>query len=110
MTQAANLEDQSDKHPVTPGAILPAREMLGELLLEVSRPAQALPELERVLLACPNRLNAVYGAARAAEEAGDAAKARVYYTSLLKLTMASAQTREPRPELLKARAFLEAPK
>jgi hypothetical protein len=110
MTQAADLEDQSDKHPVTPGAILPAREMLGELLLEVSRPAQALPELERVLLACPNRLNAVYGAARAAEEAGDAAKARVYYTSLLKLTMASAQTREPRPELLKARAFLEAPK
>lgn len=76
---AADLEDSTEKHPVTPGAVLPAREMLGDLLLEVGRPAAALAEYERSLADNPNRLNGLTGAARAAQLAGERAKAIDYY-------------------------------
>ena len=66
MRAAADLDDATDKHPVTPGAILPAREQLGELLLELKQPAAALQEFETSLQRAPNRFNGLYGAARAA--------------------------------------------
>src|SRR5262249_21698415 len=67
MREAADLEDATEKHPVTPGPVLAAREMLGDLLLELGRPADALKEFETSLANSPNRFNGVYGAARAAE-------------------------------------------
>lgn len=86
MRAAADFDDANDKHPVTPGAILPAREQLGELLLELKRPADALREFEASLKRAPGRLAGMYGAARAARLSGDAAKARQYYAELVELT------------------------
>jgi tetratricopeptide (TPR) repeat protein len=83
MRAAADLEDTTEKHPVTPGAILPAREMLGDLLLEVNRPAAALVEFETVLQNSPGRFNSLYGAGRAADLAGVRRKARLYYGKLV---------------------------
>lgn len=65
--QAADLEDSVDKHPVTPGAVLPARELLGDMLLAAERPEEALQSFETSLAISPNRLNSLYGAARVAE-------------------------------------------
>lgn len=100
---ATELEDSTDKHPVTPGAILPAREMLGDLLLELKQPAQALKEYEAVLQTAPNRFNSLYGAAQAAELAGNRQKARAYYT---KLTTACSQASGRRAELELAKVYL----
>jgi hypothetical protein len=100
---AAELEDSTDKHPVTPGAILPAREMLGDLLLELKQPVQALKEYETVLQTAPNRFNSLYGAAQAAELAGNRQKARVYYT---KLTTICSQATGRRSELQLAKVYL----
>ena len=85
MRSAADLEDSTDKHPVTPGPVLPARELLGDLLLELDRPAVALKEYEASLRESPNRLNGLYGAARAAERAGYRARAVAYYKRLTSL-------------------------
>ena len=63
---AADHEDLVDKHPVTPGALLPVREMLADLLLEGGKPKDALQEYETVLKTAPRRRNATAGAARAA--------------------------------------------
>jgi len=104
MRAAADLDDATNKHPVTPGAILPAREQLGDLLLELKRPAEALKEFEVSLRSTPNRFNGLYGAARAAEIAGDKKTARAYYTKLVKICQ-NADT--VRPELEKAKAFLD---
>lgn len=79
MRAAADLEDSMDKSPVTPGAIVPVRELLGEMLLDANRPADALEAFERSLTESPNRLNALTGAARAAQLSGDRAKAAAYY-------------------------------
>ena len=75
MREAAGLEDKSDKHPVTPGPVLPAPEVLGDLLMEMNRPDLALPKFEAVLQRAPRRFNATYGAARAAELAANKKKA-----------------------------------
>jgi len=83
MRAAAEHEDSTDKHNVTPGVILPARELLGEMLLELKRPAQAMVEFEVTLRTAPNRFNALSGAARAAKLAGDNEKAKAYYSKLL---------------------------
>ena len=85
LTAAAELEDAMDKSPVTPGPALPAREMLGDLLLELGRPVDALAAYESTLAGSPNRLNALTGAARAALMAGDRTKAAGYYGALGKL-------------------------
>lgn len=85
MQSAADLEDAMDKSPVTPGAILPAREMLGDLLLELNQPAKALEAYERSLKDAPNRLNGLSGASRAALLSGDREKARAYSVQLAKL-------------------------
>lgn len=100
---AVVMEDSTDKHPVTPGAILPAQEMLGDLLLELKRPAEALKEYEILLQTTPNRFNTLYGAARAAELAGNRQKARTYYKKLL--TNCSHATGD-RAELQSAKAYL----
>jgi tetratricopeptide (TPR) repeat protein len=103
---AADREDATEKHPVTPGAIVPARELLGELLLELGRPGEALREFEASQQREPNRLRGYYGVARAAELAGDAAKARAQYGQLV--TLAEKADTE-RPEVAQAKAFLAKP-
>jgi len=84
MITAADLEDATSKNPVTPGALLPAREMLGDLYLEINRPKDALKQYELSLKNCPNRLNTLYGAGKSAELIGDKEKAKFYFTTLLK--------------------------
>ena len=83
MRSAADLEDSTDKHPVTPGAILPAREQLADLLLEQGKPDAALAEYETSLKSAPARLNSYMGAAQAAKRAGQAEKAKMYKERLL---------------------------
>lgn len=102
MRAAANLDDATEKHPVTPGAILPAREQLGELLLELGRPADALAEYEASLKRAPRRLIGLWGAAQAAKLSGDTKKAGAYYAELAKMTDASDGRR---PEVRDARVF-----
>jgi len=85
MRSAADLEDSMDKSPVTPGSIIPAREMLGDLLLDLGQPDKALEAYERSLADSPNRLNGLTGAARAAQLKGDRAKAAGYYVQVAKL-------------------------
>jgi hypothetical protein len=104
LRQAADREDATEKHPVTPGSIQPAREMLGELLLDLGQAAQALAEFEASQKVDPNRLQGLAGIARAAERAGDRAKARKYYEQLVDLTR-TADTE--RPEVVQAKAFLK---
>jgi Tfp pilus assembly protein PilF len=104
MRAAADHEDSTDKHPVTPGVIAPAREQLGDMLLELNQPAAALTEYQATLRSAPNRFNALSGAAHAAERLGDLKRARIYYTQLLALC---AHADGDRPELQDARAFLD---
>jgi tetratricopeptide (TPR) repeat protein len=101
---AADLEDSLEKHPVTPGPILPAREMLADLLLEVGEPEAALAEFEMSLKSAPNRFNGLYGAARAAERAENFETARSYYE---KLVAVAGQANGRQAELAEAKAFLE---
>ena len=103
---AADREDATEKHPVTPGSIVPAREVLGELLLDLGRPAEALREFEASQQREPNRLRGYYGVARAAELSGDAAKAKAQYGQLVTL---AAQADSERPEVTQAKAFLAKP-
>jgi tetratricopeptide (TPR) repeat protein len=103
MRSAADHEDNTDKHNVTPGVILPARELLGEMLLELKQPAQAMVEFEATLGTAPNRFNALSGAARAAKLSGDNEKAKTYYAKLLALCE---HADGDRPELQDARSLL----
>ena len=103
MRSAVDLDDEAGKHPVTPGPIVPARELLGELLLELNQPAQALKEFEASLEMEPNRFHGLYGAGRSAERAGDLRKARSYYTRLVTIC-GHADTERPR--LKEAKEFL----
>jgi hypothetical protein len=105
MRQAADLEDTREKHIVTPGRVLPARELLGDMLLEVKQPAAALAEFEKSQQREPNRFRGYLGAARAAEAMGDRAKAAAHYA---RLTALAKDADTPRPELLQARAFVAA--
>jgi tetratricopeptide (TPR) repeat protein len=103
MRAAAESDDATDKHPVTPGAILPAREQLGELLLELKQPLAALQEFETSLRSAPNRFNGLYGAAHAARLASDQKGAKTYYAKLMAL---SRHADSIRPEIEEAKAFL----
>ena len=100
LRSAAEREDATDKSPSTPGPLKPAREQLGELLLELEDGALALDEFEATMNKEPNRFRAVYGAARAAQLSGDASKAEQYYAQLLEI---SEDADTPRPELEEAR-------
>jgi tetratricopeptide (TPR) repeat protein len=82
---AADLEDARDKHPVTPGSVLPAREQLADLLAELGRAKEALAEYEATLEVTPRRFRSLAGAAAAARTAGDAPKAEKYAGELLQL-------------------------
>ena len=103
MRAAAEHEDRTDKHNVTPGVILPARELLGEMLLELKQPAQAIVEFEATLRTAPDRCNALAGAARAARLSGDNAKAKTYYAQLLFICD---RADGDRPDLQDARSLL----
>jgi tetratricopeptide (TPR) repeat protein len=102
MRRAAELEDKSEKHIVTPARLLPARELLGDMLLELKRPAEALKEYEASQIREPNRLRGYYGAGLAASQAGEHAKAKQHFAKLVAL----AGKGEPRPEVNAARAWL----
>ncbi len=97
---AADLDDVTDKHPVTPGAVLPARELEADLLLELGKPAEALKAYEASLRRAPGRARSLFGAARAAELAGDQAAARRWYQRLLEVTAKGDGTR-PEVEVAK---------
>jgi hypothetical protein len=103
MLTAVEMEDKTEKHPVTPGPIVPPRELLGDMLLDMKRPAQALEVFEASMRGEPDRFHSVAGAARAAELAGETARARRHYARLS--TIATGADGD-RPELRKARAFL----
>ncbi|HEU5289913.1 MAG TPA: hypothetical protein VFU05_04665 [Cyclobacteriaceae bacterium] len=104
MQEAADLEDGTEKHPVTPGPVIPARELLGDLLMEMNNPSEALLAYESDLNTQPNRFNGLYGAAMASKKNNDMAKATLYFQQL----MALANSKDAnRPELLEARAFLK---
>lgn len=103
MRMAADHEDRTEKHVVTPGPIMPARELLGDLLMELGRPAEALPEYEASIAKEPNRFRGLYGAGLAAERAGDRERARTYYDKLVANAVPSGSTR---PELARARETL----
>ncbi|MDP8982820.1 MAG: hypothetical protein M3O35_19765 [Acidobacteriota bacterium] len=103
LRKAADHEDAVDKHAVSPGAILPAREMLGDLLLETRANAEALAAYESSLKIAPHRFNSVAGAARAAQLTGDGIKARGYYSDLVRL---GEHAEGNRPQLVEARAYL----
>jgi tetratricopeptide (TPR) repeat protein len=102
LREAADLEDSSEKHPMTPGPVLPARELLGDYLLELNEPAAALQEFRVSLTKAPNRFNSLYGAGRAAELRGEPAAAAKYYEMLIRACTATSD----RPELNLARKFL----
>lgn len=104
MRAAADAEDAAEKHPVTPGPILPAREMLADMLLETQQPALVLAEYERSLTAAPNRFRGLAGAGTAAEQMDDTAKAKLYRERLVAL---SANTSTDRPEVLAAKRYLD---
>ena len=103
MRAAADLDDATEKHPVTPGAILPAREELGELLLDLSRSTEALKEYQTSLTRAPRRLAGLYGAARAAHRAGNEKVARRYFAELIEMTK---DGNSGLPEVKEAKAFV----
>ena len=100
LRSAADLEESIEKHPVTPGAVLPARELLGDLLLAQEKPADALKAYEATLAHSPGRFNSVAGAMRAARRSGDDAAAQRYARELLKI---GAQADTERPDMTEAK-------
>jgi tetratricopeptide (TPR) repeat protein len=103
MRHAADHEDKTDKNNVTPGVILPAREMLGDMLLELNQAAEALNSYEAALRTAPNRFNSLSGAGKAAKLAGDNEKAKTYYAKLLAICE---HADGDRPDLTDARSLL----
>ena len=101
MRAVATREDATEKNAVTPGPLAPARELLGDMLLELKQPSAALVEFRAVLKKEPNRFRAIYGAAKSAADSGDRAASVGYYEQLLKI---AAKADQPgRPELVEAR-------
>ena len=105
MRAAAEAEEASDKHPVTPGNVVPSRQLLGEMYMQLDQPALALAEFKRSLKRDGNRFRSVYGAARAAQAVGNRNAARQYYATLQTMT---AGGNSERPELRQAKAFMAA--
>ena len=103
MQKAVELEDGSEKSAVTPGPLVPARELLGEMYLQMDRPGDALREFEATLTKEPNRFRALYGAAMSAKRAGNAQAAQRYAAQLLKVCERGDQP--GRPELAEVRAM-----
>ncbi len=104
MELAAELEDKTGKHPVTPGEILPARELLADMLMEMGNPEKALAEYEAVLKTHPNRFNALYGAGLSAQKTSSKENAKMYYQQLLTVVNS---TSSQRTELKGIKLFLQ---
>jgi hypothetical protein len=104
MSAAADAEDKTEKHPVTPGVPKPARELYGVMLLERGMAKEALAAFEATLKKEPNRLGATVGAARAAEAAGDKAKARDYFKKVVEI---AAHADKTRTDVAEARSALK---
>lgn len=105
MRAAADLEDTSEKHGVSPGRLVPARELLGDMLLESGQPAEALAQYERAQVRDPNRFRSLHGAGQAAAQAGRRDRARHHFERLRDMADPGAQ----RPELEHARRHLASP-
>lgn len=103
MNQAADLEDKTEKHPVTPCEIIPARELLGDMYLQINKPGEALAAYDADLQKHPHRFNGLYYAGLAAERSGDRGKARQYFRQLLNSTDS---VNGNRPELVTVRKLL----
>lgn len=103
MKLAVKLENETSKHPITPGEVLPADELLGDMLLELNRPKEALKAYEINLKGHPNRFNGIYGAALAAEQSGNTEKATLYFKQLIELTKHS---KSDRSEIKDAKAYI----
>src|SRR5262249_45192200 len=95
---------EDERQFTTPGRLVPARELLGDLLLALQRPAKALPEFAASQQRAPERFRGLYGAAQAAAQSGDMAQAKDYFGRLVEM----AGQGDGRPELAQARAFLAA--
>ncbi|MCW3116755.1 MAG: hypothetical protein JWM28_837 [Chitinophagaceae bacterium] len=104
MNFAAGMEEKTEKHPVTPGEVIPARELLGDMLLQMNQPAEALAEYEADLKKHPNRFNGLYGAGLAAERSNNFEKATQYYQQLIAIANSPDSNR---PELNAAKSFLQ---
>ena len=104
MTTASKMESLTSKHPVTPGEILPADELLADMLLTLNKPQEALVAYELNLERRPNRFNGLYGAAIAAKQSGNIEKSAIYFEALLKLTR---NIDSDRKEIKEANAFIK---
>ncbi len=103
MSAAADAEDKTEKHPVTPGSLAPARELYGYMLLERGMPKEALVQFQATMAKEPNRFNGYAGAAKAAQAVGDKATAKAAYEKLVAL---ASDADSDRPVLAEAKAFL----
>jgi predicted Zn-dependent protease len=106
LREAAEREARTEKHPVTPGPLAPAREQYAEMLILAGRPADAQREFDEVLRTEPRRLRAVYGAARSAELAGASDTAARRYAELVEIAKPAGVTQ---PALISAKAFVAPP-
>ncbi|HEX5023627.1 MAG TPA: hypothetical protein VFV68_00055, partial [Agriterribacter sp.] len=107
MNTAADMQDKTEKHPVTPGEVVPARELLGDMLLQMDKPREALEAYAADLEKHPNRFNGLYGAALAAETSGNVEMANMYYRQLLNIAN---RAQQERTELMLAKRFLKSHK
>jgi tetratricopeptide (TPR) repeat protein len=103
MRDAADVEATTEKHPVTPGEVLPARELLGDMLLDLGRFDEAAKAYKGTLERRPGRFNSLFGAGRAAERAGNNDEAELYYGKLAEQCPNGDASRE---RLQQAKAFL----
>src|SRR5437762_14055854 len=108
LRRAADAEDILGKHPVSPGALVPAREQLGDLLLKLDRPQEARQEFEAALKIYPGRFRGLYGAAQAAEQIGEKEKADHYYAKLIEQTAKADGSRSELAQLREYRAAEDA--
>jgi hypothetical protein len=105
MLSAAEMEDATEKNPVTPGEVIPARELYADMLLEMGYGEKALTAYQEDLVTHPNRFNGLYGAGLASEKCGDKKKAASYFQQLSDIC----SIQSTRPELTAARSFLNSP-
>ncbi len=103
MLTAADMEDNTEKHPVTPGEVIPARELLADMLLQMNQPQKALLAYEADLKTHPNRFNGLYGAGLSAQLSNNSEKAATYYQRLLETCHSPGANRQ---ELSEAKTFL----
>ncbi len=104
MREAVEIERNTSKHPITPGDVLPAIELLGDMLLELNKPLEALIAYEENLKGHPERFNGLYGAAIAAKQSGNKEKATSYFNQLIELTKGS---NSDRAEIKEAKEFVK---